>query len=687
MKRIYLFLLLICCASLVEAQKIKVACVGNSVTFGYGLANPAEEAYPAQLQKLLGEGYEVGNFGKSGATLLSKGHRPYVLQKEFEDAKAFAADLVVIHLGLNDTDPRNWPNYKDEFVNDYLQLIDAFRKVNPACKIWICRLTPITAKHPRFESGTRDWYWQIQHQIEEIAGVAGVSIIDLQEGLYARPDLLPDALHPTVEGASIIARTVYSSLTGNFGGLKMSSLFTDGMVLQCNESLRITGTSNAGDQITVSVGGQKKRTVTSSNGKWSVVLDPLKAGGPYELSVSGANKRYVYKDVLAGEVWLCSGQSNMAFMVAEAAEKAALLKKAGDSSNVRLFDMKPRWMTNSVEWDGSVLDSLNSLQYFKDARWEKCNDKNVSRFSAIAYAFGQMLSDSLNVPVGLILNAVGGSPCESWIDRRTLEFNYPGILNNWTKNDRIQNWVRERASLNIKKSDNSQQRHPYEPCYLFESGIIPLASYPVKGVIWYQGESNAHNKEIHEILFPLLVDSWRKNWNKEFPFYYVQLSGLNRPSWPHFRDSQRRLEKIIPGSGMAVSSDLGDSLDVHPKRKQEVGERLARLALNKTYGKDIVPSGPQYKESEFKNGYALISFDYANGLRASDDKDLRSFEIAEFDGLYFPAKAIVEGDKIKVWNDKVKHPRFVRYGWAPYTNGNLVNRELLPASTFTSSDN
>lgn len=377
----------------------------------------------------------------------------------------------------------------------------------------------------------------------------------------------------------------------------------------------------------------------------------------------------------------------MAFMVAEAAEKAALLKKAGDSSDVRLFDMKPRWMTNAVEWDGSVLDSLNSLQYFKDARWEKCNDKNVSRFSAIAYAFGQMLSDSLNVPVGLILNAVGGSPCESWIDRRTLEFNYPGILNNWTKNDRIQDWVRERASLNIKKSDNSQQRHPYEPCYLFESGIIPLASYPVKGVIWYQGESNAHNKEIHEILFPLLVDSWRKNWNKEFPFYYVQLSGLNRPSWPHFRDSQRRLEKIIPGSAMVVSSDLGDSLDVHPKRKQEVGERLARLALNKTYGKDIVPSGPQYKESEFKNGYALISFDYANGLRASDDKDLRSFEIAEFDGLYFPAKAIVEGDKIKVWNDKVKHPRFVRYGWAPYTNGNLVNRELLPASTFTSSDN
>ena len=129
MKRIYLFLLLICCASLVEAQKIKVACVGNSVTFGYGLANPAEDAYPAQLQKLLGEGYEVGNFGKSGATLLSKGHRPYILQKEFEDAKAFAADLVVIHLGLNDTDPRNWPNYKDEFVNDYLQLIHAFRKV------------------------------------------------------------------------------------------------------------------------------------------------------------------------------------------------------------------------------------------------------------------------------------------------------------------------------------------------------------------------------------------------------------------------------------------------------------------------------------------------------------------------------------------------------------------------------
>ena len=293
-----------------------------------------------------------------------------------------------------------------------------------------------------------------------------------------------------------------------------------------------------------------------------------------------------------------------------------------------------------------------------------------------------MLADSLQVPVGLILNAVGGSPTEAWIDRKTLEFEFPDILQDWTKNDFIQDWVRERAALNIKQASNPLQRHPYEPCYLFEAGIQPLHRYPIKGIIWYQGESNAHNMEVHERLFPLLVNSWRQNWNADLPFYYVQLSSIDRPSWTWFRDSQRRLAQTVSNTGMAVSSDRGDSLNVHPTRKKEIGERLAHWALNKTYGHNVIPSGPLFRNATFTDNAAYITFDYAKGLRTSDGDPIRTFEIAEQEGLYYPAQAVVENGKVKVWNDQVTHPKLVRYGWQPFTRANLVNEAGMPASTF-----
>ena len=259
-------------------------------------------------------------------------------------------------------------------------------------------------------------------------------------------------------------------------------------------------------------------------------------------------------------------------------------------------------------------------------------------------------------------------------------------MRNWTKNDFIQDWVRGRAALNVKKSSAKFQRHPYEPCYLYESGILSLQQYPIKGVIWYQGESNAHNKDAHEKLFKLLVQSWRKNWsNDELPFYFVQLSSLNRPSWPWFRDSQRRLMKEIPNTGMAVCTDRGDSLDVHPIRKQEVGERLAYWALNKTYGHPVVPSGPLFKSVAFNKHMAIVSFDYAEGLKAAEEgEELKTFEVAGEDQIFYPAKAVVEGNQVKVWTEKVKEPKIVRYGWQPFTRANLVNGAGLPASTFRS---
>lgn len=683
MRKTLLLILTFFCVALVAQEPIKVACVGNSITYGSGIANRDRDSYPVQLQRMLGDKYLVGNFGKPGATLLNKGHRPYTQQQEYKDAMAFAGDIVVIHLGVNDTDPRNWPNYRDEFITDYRALIDSFRVVNSKCRILIARLTPIADRHPRFESGTRDWHDEIQFAIEKVAQYTGVQLIDFHEPLYPYPQLLPDAIHPNAEGASLLAKTVYEGITGDFGGLQMPMTFTDNMVLQYGCPLRIHGKANAGEKVTVTIGKQKQQAVTASNGKWEVELSPLDAGGPYTLTVSAGKQEYIYKNVLAGEVWLCSGQSNMEFYMNRCATAKEDIPLAAND-HLRLFDMKENWRTDDFEWEVSALDSVNHLQYYKKTEWKACTSETVKNFSAVAYYFGKKLQDSLQVPVGLICNAVGGSPAEAWIDRSTLEYQFPAILRNWMKNDFVQDWVRGRAAANTRKSDNKLQRHPYEPCYLYESAIRSLEQFPIKGAIWYQGESNAHNKEAHEKLFRLLVESWRKNWNnEEMPFYFVQLSSLNRPSWTWFRDSQRKLMMEIPHTGMAVCTDKGDSLDVHPRQKKEVGERLAAWALNRTYGwNHVVPSGPLYKSVQFKGNTAYLSFDYAEGMTASDGMPLRTFEIAGDDELFYPAQATVENGQIKVWSDKVKEPKTVRYGWQPFTRANLVNAAGLPASTF-----
>ena len=688
MKRIiYLLMVVLCCTcAYAQQKKIKVACVGNSITYGSGVANREVNAYPVKLQGMLGEEYEVGNFGKPGATLLNKGHRPYTQQQEYKDAIAFAGDIVVIHLGINDTDPRNWPNYQDEFIEDYRSLIKSFREANPKARFLIARMTPLSDRHWRYESGTRDWHEQIQEAIACVARAEGIQMINFFEPLHPYPFILEDNIHPNAEGAEMLAKIVYGGITGDYGGLQMSPYYTDNMVLQYGRQIELQGMANAGEKVSVSIAGQKHRATADTDGKWTVALSPLKAGGPYTLKIEAGKKKLVYKNVMAGEVWLCSGQSNMEFQLNQSATGKEDIPMA-ENRNIRLFDMKARWRTNPVEWDASVLDSLNHLQYFHDTQWTECTPQTAARFSAIAYHFGKMLQDSLQVPIGLICNAVGGSPTEAWVSRRMLEFEFPAILRDWTKNDFIQDWVRGRAAQNIRKSKDKFQRHPYEPCYLFESAILPMQQFPIRGVIWYQGESNAHNIEAHEKLFERLVRSWRQYWEDEdMPFYYVQLSSLNRPSWPLFRDSQRRMLQDIDNSGMAVSTDKGNPTDVHPTEKREVGQRLAYWALNETYGfSNVVPSGPLYSDVEFKKGAAYVSFDYDEGLRpAKEGEELLTFEIAGEDRRFYPAKAVVEGNRVKVWSKEVKNPTIVRYGWQPYTKANLVNGAGLPASTFRS---
>ncbi|MBZ4651639.1 MAG: hypothetical protein JG761_439 [Proteiniphilum sp.] len=673
--------------ALLFAERMKVACVGNSVTYGYKIDNRAF-TYPAQLQQLLGDAYRVENFGHSGTTLLQKGHNPYRKLPVFEQALAFEPDIVVIHLGLNDTDPRNWPKFRDDFTRDYIDLIRSFQEKNPATKVWICRMTPIFSWHPRFKSSTRVWYEQVQQEIERVAAVTRVPLIDLNRPLYNRPDLFPDALHPTAEGAGIIAKTVYNAITGDYGGLQLPDIFTDNMVMQRNRPVKFWGTADAATKVTVHFAGKTSTSQSGHNGKWTVEFPPMEAGGPYNSTIENQERSIRLTDILVGEVWICSGQSNMAFRLQDAATAREDIPRAVNRQ-LRFFDMKEIAPTTAVEWNDSVLAAVNRLNYYRHTAWTYSDSITAKQFSAVAYHFGRMLQEELDVPVGLIQNAIGGSPTEAWIDRKTMERN-PLLVDffiNWSSNDFIDGWVRERGMLNIARAkENPFQQHPYKPSYLFETAMAPISGYPIAGAIWYQGESNSYNVELHEQMLPLLVKSWRNAWDECFPFYYVQLSSMEtgRESWGHFRDSQRRLMERIPHSGMAVSSDLGNRTDVHPRRKKEVGERLARWALADSYGKNIRKSGPLFKEVHFEKEIAVVTFGETKRLRTSNNNAVRNIELAGEDKIFHPAKAVIRDNRLEVTCDKVPRPAFVRYGWNSYTDGNLVNEAGLPASTFSS---
>lgn len=683
MKQLFLIIQLLLVTAFTQAgNKIKVACVGNSVTFGYGITEK-EKAYPAVLQQQLGVGYDVRNFGHSGTTLLEQGHRPYRQKPEYKDAMAFKADIVVIHLGLNDTDPRNWPNYNSRFDRDYQQLITDFRTANPNAKIWICLMSPIFDRHPRFQSGTRDWHEAIQKHIQRIARANGTGLIDLHTPLYKRPDLFADALHPNGEGAAIIAQTVFAAITGNYGGLRMAPLYGDGMVMQRHQPVVFRGTANAAEKVNVAFNGQRQTATTGADGRWEVSFPAMEAGGPYEARITTKSQKRVIRDIYIGEVWLCSGQSNMEWPVGNTTSANDDLAQADQQHRLRLFNMPSRYPTNAVEWAEATLDSVNQLKLLQIGPWQKADKASVKGFSSIAYHFGRVLADSLRIPVGIICNAVGGTTTESWIDRRTLEWDIPVILRDWYHGDFGQAWARGRALQNIRKAATpALQRHPYEPTYMFEAGMLPLQGYAIKGVTWYQGESNAHNIELHERLFRLLEKSWRSYFHQpNLPFLFVQLAGINRPSWPEFRNSQRLLAAELPHTWMTVSMDKGDSLDVHYRDKKPVGERLAWQALGHVYGQSVVCEGPACAKVVREGQAVRLSFDHATGLKAQGTH-LVGFEVAGEDGGFHTADARIVGTDVVVTSSRVAHPVYVRYGWQPFSRANLVNGAGLPCSTF-----
>jgi sialate O-acetylesterase len=483
--------------------------------------------------------------------------------------------------------------------------------------------------------------------------------------------------------------------------VKLPSVIGDNMVLQQGEKVSIWGWADPDEEVMVGVSwnSMKWAVTADKDGKWSFKMSPPEVGGPYEMTLTGKNSITI-KNILVGEVWVGSGQSNMQWAVNQSANAEQEIA-AANYPKIRLFYVK-RTVADKPQTDC-------------EGKWVECSPETVPGFSAVAYYFGRYLHKELDVPVGLIHTSWGGTPAESWTRREALEAmpdcepilkryadavaKYPQAMEEHKQ--KLAEW-KEAAEKARAEGKNPPRRpweplgpgHPHAPSGLYNAMISPLIPYGIAGAIWYQGESNAGRAYQYRTLFGGMIKNWRDDWGVgKFPFLFVQLANFmktkpepDESAWAELREAQT-MTLGLPNTGMAVIIDIGEADDIHPKNKQDVGKRLALWALANTYGKKLVYSGPIYKSMKVDGNSIVLSFDHVGGgLVAKGGEELKGFAIAGADKKFVWADAKIDGDTIVVSSDKVAEPAAVRYAWADNPVCNLYNAEELPASPFRTDD-
>lgn len=483
--------------------------------------------------------------------------------------------------------------------------------------------------------------------------------------------------------------------------VRLARIFSDHAVLQQRKPVPIWGTASPGEKVTVEFRGQKVNTVANDDGEWHVTLKPMSAGGPFQMTVR-ANNTIVLHDVLVGEVWICSGQSNMEWPVAWSQNAEQEIAQA-NHPQIRLF-MVPKAVSDRP------LKDLNG------GAWQLCTPETVRNFSAVGYFFARELHRALKVPVGMIQSAWGGTPAESWTSKPTLmanpslryllenwrraEISYPQTLENYQR--QLTEWEKAAAQARAegkpepKKPDPPQdpRTNPWKPAGLFNAMIAPIVPYAIQGAIWYQGESNAGRAYEYRLLFPTMIRDWREAWAQgDFPFLFVQLANFmavkpepGESAWAELREAQL-MTLSLPNTGMAVAIDIGDANDIHPRNKQDVGKRLALNALAIAYGKKMVYSGPIYERMKREGSAIRLYFQHVDGgLTTPNGEPLKGFAIAGADRRFVWAEARIEGSTVVVSSPQVPEPVAVRYAWADNPVCNLYNKAGLPASPFRTDD-
>ena len=487
--------------------------------------------------------------------------------------------------------------------------------------------------------------------------------------------------------------------------LKLPAIVSDHMVLQQKQSNRIWGWDEPGTEVTVQFSGQTKKGKAGGDGRWSVELDPVEANArPQELSVSSPAQKVVIQDVLVGEVWMCSGQSNMG-MTVSGDWNGDLEAVASNYPNLRLIKV-PQVGTQELQND------------FK-GQWQSATAATASPFSAVGYFFGRYLHQTLGVPVGLIDNAWGGSSAEAWIRRSTIEADsrFASLMEATRKTEEFNTsekarndfeaakekykGVAEKAKAEGKPVPRPPQgpeqwlKGNHRPGNIFAGVVHPTLGYGIKGVIWYQGESNSGRAWEYRALFPFMIEQWRKEWQQpELPFYWVQLADFmaevkepGESNWAELREAQTRT-MALPKTGQAVIIDLGEGKDIHPKNKHDVAARLVRWALAKDYGIKIAYRSPEYKSMEVQGNKVVVTVDcFGSKLRAFDVEEARGFAICGEDKVWrWATGRILGADKVELTCAEVSKPVAVRYAWANNPVCNITSTEGLPLTPFRTDD-
>lgn len=459
----------------------------------------------------------------------------------------------------------------------------------------------------------------------------------------------------------------------------LPNVFGEHMVLQRSQKNKVWGKAAAGEEVSVSIGSQNHKTTAGADGAWSVMLDPMEVGEPLTLTVKGKNE-VKFGDVLVGEVWICSGQSNMQWSV-NASNDPDLEKATAKHPKLRMINF-PQVGTQDPIWS------------HPDRQWQVCTPESVGNWSAVGYFFGRQLQRTLDVPVGMINNAWGGSAAEAWVNRGVLAKteSMKGLMDRWGETEA--NFAK--ASDEDKKKMGGQMFGNHRPANIYNGVLKSHLGYGIRGAIWYQGESNAGRAYQYRDLFPLMIQNWRDEWGQgDFPFYWVQLADFlaEKPepgdsSWAELREAQTMTMKRLKNTGEAVIIDIGEGKDIHPKNKVDVGRRLARWALAETYKvPGIAARSPLYKSMEKAGNKIVLSFDNAPGWRPFDVAEPRGFTVAGEDKKFVKAQGkILPDGRIEVWADSVKEPVAARYGWADNPVVNMYSAGGLPLTPFRTDD-
>ncbi|MDP4693889.1 MAG: sialate O-acetylesterase [Opitutales bacterium] len=475
----------------------------------------------------------------------------------------------------------------------------------------------------------------------------------------------------------------------------LPNIFSDHMILQHGQHNPVWGRADAGELVRVTIAGQSHETVADSQGTWRVELEPMAASHePKTLQVSGIKSQLSFTDVLVGEVWMCSGQSNMAWSI-NATNDYDMEIATADYPEIRLLSV-PRVGTQDPQFD-------------IEAQWKVCTPENVKDFSGPGYLFGRRLHTTLKVPVGLIYNAWGGSDLEAWLPRKVLEdAGQDAYLAEWDEYiSKYSDAYLERQKVEYQKwldaGKPGKKKFPARdvrtaqkrPANIFNGVLHPTIGYGIKGVIWCQGESNIGRAYEYRSLFPLLINTWRDLWAQDdLPFYWIQLADHNveksQPAesyWAELREAQT-MALSLPNTGEAVVIDIGEARDIHYRNKQEAASRLVRHALANEYGYKIATSSPRYQSMEVDGNTITLTFDHvATHLYAFDVPEVKGFAIAGADKKFVWAQAEIIGkNKVKVWSDQIADPAAVRYGWADNPVVNRYDRNSLPVTPFRTDD-